>query len=58
MPISKWNDDGTVDIYNIKTGEVRSGIKPDELSSISPNLVKAYYEGMTPEAQTARVKSQ
>lgn len=44
MPISTYNPDGTVNIYNKKTGEVRQGIRPEELGTISPSLV-AEYEG-------------
>ncbi len=58
MPISKYNPDGTVDIYNTKTGEVRQGIFPEELSTISPNLVKEYYESQTPESKVKRVEAE
>lgn len=48
MPISKYNPDGTVDIYNTKTGEVRSGVVPQELGAISPKLVAEYQAGQAP----------
>lgn len=51
MPISSYNPDGTVDIYNRKTGEVRRGVKPEDLGSISPALVAAY-EGNRANIQT------
>lgn len=41
MPISKINQDGTVEIYNTKTGQ-RKNVKPQELGQYSPSLVKEY----------------
>lgn len=58
MPISKYNKDGTVDIFNAKTGEVRSGVKPEELSTISPSLVGEYQIGQSPEATLKRAKAE
>lgn len=54
MPISKYNPDGTVDIYNRKTGKTMSGVKPEELGNISPNLVAEYAQNQTPEALLKR----
>ena len=58
MPISKYNQDGTVDIYNTKTGEVRKGIYPEQLSTISPRLVAEYQKAQAPEAKVARVEAE
>lgn len=58
MPISRYNPDGTVDIYNSKTGEVRTSVDPSELGSISPNLVAEYAQGTSPTAQLEREKAQ
>src|SRR5574342_100812 len=57
MPISKYNDDGTVDIFNWKTGEVRTGVSPEELGTISPNLVAEYQVGQAPEKVLERKKT-
>ena len=54
MPISKYNQDGTVDIYNSKTGATKSGVNPEELITISPNLAAEYAAGQKPEAELAR----
>src|SRR3990167_1738348 len=58
MPISKYNSDGTVDVYNKKTGEVRSAIRPEELGSISPNLVAEYQVGQSPEKLLERKETE
>lgn len=58
MPISKYNPDGTVDIYNSKTGEVRRGVKPQDLASISPKLVGEYEAGQAPTEQLARKEAE
>jgi len=58
MPISKYNPDGTVDIYNKKTGEVKTGINPSELGTISPNLVAEYQQGQSAEATLARTEAE
>lgn len=58
MPISKYNEDGTVDIYNKKTGEVRTGIKPETLGSISPSLVAEYQQGQSPESVLSRKQAE
>ena len=54
MPISKYNPDGTVDIFNKKTGEVRTGIRPETLGSISPSLVAEYQMSQSPQATLER----
>jgi hypothetical protein len=58
MPISKYNNDGTVDVYNTKTGEVRTGVYPQQLSTISPNLVAEYQKAQTPESTLARKEAE
>lgn len=58
MPISKFNDDGTVDIYNSKTGEVRTGIRPEQLGTISPRLVAEYQVGQSPENVLSRKETE
>lgn len=42
MPISKINLDGSVDVYNSKTGQVQNGVRPEALGAISPRLVAEY----------------
>jgi len=42
MPISKYNPDGTVNIYNSKTGEIKTNVAPEQLGAISPNLAVEY----------------
>src|SRR3990167_4218810 len=58
MPISKYNPDGTVDIYNTKTGEVKSGIFPEQLSAISPKLMAEYQKGQSPESRLGRAEAE
>ena len=58
MPISKYNPDGTVDIYNSKTGEVKTGIYPQELSTISPKLMVEYQKAQAPETVLARKEAE
>ncbi|HEC66786.1 MAG TPA: hypothetical protein ENI23_16045 [bacterium] len=58
MPISKINPDGTVNIYNTKTGEVRDSVKPEDLAAISPKLVAAYQEMQDPELIVARKEAE
>jgi hypothetical protein len=58
MPISRYNEDGTVDIYNTKTGEVREGIAPEELGSVHPNLVAEYQKNQSPESMLARKQAE
>lgn len=58
MPISKYNPDGTVDIYNSKTGQTKASVKPEELGMISPKLVAEYQVGQTPEKLLARTKAE
>lgn len=58
MPISKYNPDGTVDIYNSKTGEVRSAVSPGELGAISPRLVAEYQQGQTVESRASRAQAE
>lgn len=58
MPISKINQDGTVDIYNKITGEVKTNLSPDSLGTISPNLVAEYQGMQTPQKQVERVKAE
>lgn len=57
MPISKINPDGSVDIYNTKTGEVRTGVKPEDLASISPKLVGLYQQKLA-EQEAAQIEAQ
>lgn len=58
MPISNYNKDGTVNIYNRKTGEVRNNVKPEELANISPTLTDEYYQNNTPQEQAERLKAE
>ena len=58
MPISTYNQDGTVDVYNSKTGEVRRGVQPDTLATISPNLAAEYQAGQAPEKIVSRAAAQ
>jgi len=58
MPISKYNPDGTVDIYNTKTGEVKAGVQAGELGAISPKLVAEYQTGQAPEKVLARKEAE
>ena len=43
MPISKINQDGTVEIFNSKTNQ-RKNVRPEELASYNPALLKQYNE--------------
>lgn len=58
MPISKYNNDGTVDIYNSKTGEVRTGVQAGDLGAISPKLVAEYQAGQAPEKVWERTEAE
>lgn len=49
MPISKINPDGTVQIYNTKTGESKN-VAPETLGNYNPKLVKDY-EDMQAQSQ-------
>lgn len=42
MPVSKINQDGSVRIFNSKTGQVIDNVKPEELVNYSPSLVGDY----------------
>jgi len=54
MPISKYNQDGTVDIFNSKTGEVKQGVQPSDLAAISPNLSSEFLaNSQDPESSAA-----
>lgn len=58
MPISKINQDGTVDIYNSKTGQVVSGLSPEKLGEYSPKLVAEYQQMQSPEATATRLEAE
>jgi len=58
MPISKINPDGTVNIYNSKTGVVKNNISPDTLGAISPRLVAEYQGMQAPEKVLARTETE
>jgi len=60
MPISKILDDGRVEIYNSKTGQVKQ-VTPEELPAYSPTLVGDYLKiknkAVTPVEELANVKA-
>ncbi len=58
MPISKINPDGTVDVYNSKTGQVQNGVKPESLGAISPRLVAEYQGMQAPEQVASRLEAE
>lgn len=61
MPISKINEDGTVQIYNSKTGEIKD-VRPEELATYNPAMVGEYLKmtnkGTDPVSELARVKAE
>src|SRR3990167_965394 len=58
MPISKYNPDGTVDIYNSKTGEVKRSVSPEQLTSISPKLGAEYHSTISDQEATMQLGQQ
>src|SRR3990167_10432506 len=58
MPISKYNQDGTVDIYNSKTGEVKRSVSPEQLTSISPKLGAEYHSTISDQEATMQLGKQ
>src|SRR3989304_2240123 len=58
MPISKYNPDGTVDIYNSKKREDRTGQFPEQISTISPKLTAKYQKGQSPETRLSRAEAE
>ena len=58
MPISKYNEDGTVNIYGTKTGRTWENVKPEDLGAIHPGLVGVYQEGMLPQNILSRKQAE
>src|SRR3990167_7427959 len=60
MPIARINPDGTVKIYNSKTGETKD-VAPEELGRYNPKLVGEYYkltgEGVDPTEELKNTKA-
>ena len=61
MPVSRILDDGRVEIYNTKTGEVKQ-VLPDELRTYNPAMVGEYLKlkntAVTPQEELSNVKAQ
>lgn len=57
MPIARINGDGSIHIYNSKTGEEKD-VKPNELGKFNPNMISQYQTLVNEQQKTQKSTSE